>query len=93
MPTFDNGSTEFSYGMSTRQAAAKMGVCFRTLNRWIELGRLEASQGVPLPNGKCLWLWSAADVARGRKIKSQLKPGRKPKSASSAEPKKGDSRK
>jgi hypothetical protein len=86
---YDNGSTEFSYGMSTRQAAKKIGVGFRTLNRWLADGLIEASQGIPLTNGGCLWLWSDADIARGRTIKGTLKPGRKPKSATNTKPKKG----
>jgi hypothetical protein len=92
MATYNSGNTEYQYGLSTRQAAAKMGVSFRTLNRWIAEGKIEASQGIPLTNGGCLWLWSDADIARGRKVKAQQHPGRKPKITRGAKLK-GDPRK
>ena len=65
---------------STRQAAAKMHVSFRTLNRWLALGRIEPSKAIKTPNGRTLWLWSDRDIAKGRKLKAQLRPGPKPKS-------------
>jgi hypothetical protein len=69
---------------STRQAAARIGVSFRTLNRWIAEGTLKPSEGIPLPwgvgkQGGSLWFWSDADIARGREVKATLKPGRKAK--------------
>ena len=77
---------------STRQAAKKTGVSFRTFNRWIALGKIEASQGIPLTNGGRLWLWSDPDIAKARKVKAEQHPGRKPKSPNSAGSR-GDSRK
>lgn len=63
----------------TKTAARKMGVSFRTLNRWLSLGTLRPSQGVPYGGGRILWRWSDADIAKGRKIKATLKPGPKPR--------------
>jgi predicted site-specific integrase-resolvase len=74
---------------STRQAAAKIGVSFRTLNRWIATGAIKASQGIPLTNGGYLWLWTDSDVAKGLKVKTTLKPGRKSKSTDSTKQEKG----
>jgi predicted DNA-binding protein (UPF0251 family) len=64
---------------STRQAAAKMRVSFRTLNRWLAYGRIKPSTAIKMPNGRTLWLWREADIARGRRLKAQLRPGPKPK--------------
>jgi len=64
---------------NTREAARKMDVSFRTLNRWISLDRIKASQGVPMGAGRTLWLWTDSDIAKGRKLKLTLVPGRKPK--------------
>jgi hypothetical protein len=64
---------------STRQAAAKMRVSFRTLNRWLALGLIRPSQGIPFGNGQTLWLWTDADIAKGRKVKAAQKTGPKPK--------------
>jgi hypothetical protein len=66
---------------STRQAAAKMRVSFRTLNRWLALGKIEPSKAIQMPNGRTLWLWGEADIAKGRKVKAAQKPGPKPKAA------------
>lgn len=68
---------------NTREAARKIGVSFRTLNRWISLGRIKPSQGVPMGAGRTLWLWTAADVTKGRKIRATLKPGIQPKGGKS----------
>jgi predicted DNA-binding protein (UPF0251 family) len=64
---------------STRQAAAKMRVSFRTLNRWLADGRIKPSTAIVMPNGRTLWLWREADIAKGRRLKAQLRPGPKPK--------------
>ena len=66
---------------STRQAAAKMRVSFRTLNRCLADGRIKPSTAIKMPNGRTLWLWREADIARGRRLKAQLRPGPKPKVA------------
>ena len=65
---------------STRQAAAKMGVSFRTLNRWLALGLIRASIAIPSEGGRTLWRWTNADIARGRKVKAAQKPGPKARS-------------
>jgi hypothetical protein len=64
---------------STRQAAAKMRVSFRTLNRWLAGGKIKPSTAIKMPNGRTLWLWREADIARGRRLKAELRPGPKPK--------------
>ncbi len=64
---------------STKSAAAKMGVSFRTLNRWLALGLIRPSQAIPIGGGLTLWRWTDADIARGRKVKAAQKPGPKAK--------------
>jgi len=68
---------------STKRAATKMGVSFRTLNRWLALGLIRASQPIPIEGGRTLWRWTEADIAKGRKVKAAQHPGPK------AKPKKG----
>jgi len=63
---------------STRQAAAKLRVSFRTLNRWLALGKVRPSVAVPLGGGRTLWRWTEADIAKARKVKAAQKPGPKP---------------
>jgi predicted DNA-binding protein (UPF0251 family) len=62
---------------STRQAAAKMRVSFRTLNRGLADGRIKPSMAIKMPNGRTLWLWGETDIAKGRKVKAAQKPGPK----------------
>jgi predicted site-specific integrase-resolvase len=62
---------------STQKAAAKIGVGFRTLNRWLALGKIKPSTAIKMPNGRTLWLWTDADIAKGRKVKAAQKPGPK----------------
>ena len=62
-----------TYG--TRTAAAKIGVSFRTLNRWLALKKIKPSRAIRLPGGRTLWLWTDADIAKGRKVKAAQKPG------------------
>jgi len=64
---------------STGSAARKIGVGFRTLNRWLALGKIRPSIAVPLGAGRTLWRWTEADIAKGRKVKAAQKPGPKPK--------------
>lgn len=63
---------------STAQAARKIGVGFRTLNRWLDLGKIRPSVAVPMGGGRTLWRWTDADIAKGRKVKAAQKPGPKP---------------
>jgi hypothetical protein len=65
-----------TYG--TQQAAAKIGVGFRTLNRWLALGKIKPSTAFKMPDGRTLRLWTDADIVRGRKVKAAQKPGPKP---------------
>ena len=62
---------------STPQAAKKIGVSFITLHRWLRDGKIQP-QGIPL-EGRTLWLWTDADIAKARKVKAAQKPGPKPK--------------
>ena len=66
-----------TYG--TQQAAKKIGVGFRTLNRWLALGKIKPSTAFKMPDGRTLWLWTDADIAQGRKVKAATKPGPKAK--------------
>jgi excisionase family DNA binding protein len=60
---------------STREAADKIGVSFRTVNRWLADGKIKPSVSVPMSGGRTLWRWMQADIAKARKIDST--PGRK----------------
>ena len=62
---------------STAQAARRMGVSFRTLNRWLALRLIRASLQLPYGGGRILWRWTEADIAKGRKVKAAQKPGPK----------------
>jgi predicted site-specific integrase-resolvase len=62
---------------STPQAAKKIGVSFITLHRWLRDGKIRP-QAIPL-QGRTLWLWTDADIAKGRKVRAAQKPGPKPK--------------
>jgi hypothetical protein len=66
---------------STRQAAAKMRVSFRTLNRWLADGKIKPSTAIKMPIGRTLWPWTDRDIAKGRKVKAAQTPGPKPKAA------------
>jgi len=76
-PERRRGDMKKTYG--TQQAAAKIGVGFRTLNRWLELGKIKPSTAIKMPNGRTFLLWTDVDIARGRKVKAMQKPGPKPK--------------
>ena len=65
---------------STLQAAAKIGVGFRTLNRWLARELIRTSVAIPIGGGRTLWRWTDADIAKGRKVKAAQKPGPKAKS-------------
>jgi hypothetical protein len=62
---------------STLQAAAKMRVSFRTLNRWLARKLIRPSIAVPMGGGRTLWRWTDADIAKGRKVKATQKSGPK----------------
>jgi hypothetical protein len=57
----------------------KIGVGFRTLNRWLALELIRPSVAVPIDGGRTLWRWTDADIAKGRKVKAAQHPGPKPK--------------
>jgi predicted site-specific integrase-resolvase len=62
---------------TTPQAAKKIGVSFITLHRWLRDGKIHP-RAIPL-KGRVLWVWSDADITKGRKVKATQKPGPKPK--------------
>jgi hypothetical protein len=64
---------------STQQAAKKMGVSLRTLNRWLFRGLIRPSLEFSIGGGRTLWRWTDADIVRGRKVKAAQKPGPKAK--------------
>jgi predicted site-specific integrase-resolvase len=66
---------------STEVAARRIGVSFRTLNRWLALGKIKPSVGIPFSDGRKLWRWTESDIAEGRKVKMEQKPGRSPKAS------------
>lgn len=63
-----------TYG--TPQAAKKIGVSFITLHRWLKAGKIRP-QGITLADGRILWRWTDADIAKGKKVKTAQKPGPK----------------
>jgi hypothetical protein len=65
--------------LSTAGAARKIGVGLRTLNRWLALGKIKPSVAFPIAGGRTLWRWTDADIAKGRKVKAEQKPGPKAK--------------
>jgi hypothetical protein len=69
---------------STQQAARRIGVSFRTLNRWLALELIRPSHTMPMGDGRTLWRWTDAYIVAGRKVKAAQKPGpkAKPKKAS-----------
>jgi predicted site-specific integrase-resolvase len=62
---------------STPQAAKLIGISFPSLHRWLRDGKIRP-QGIPLA-GRTVWIWRDADIARGKKVKEQQRPGPKPK--------------
>jgi predicted site-specific integrase-resolvase len=60
---------------TTPQAAKLIGVSFITLHRWLRDGKIRP-QGIPMA-GRTVWVWRDADIARGKKVKAQQKPGPK----------------
>jgi len=62
---------------STQQAAKKIGVGFRTLNRWLALELIRPAIAVPMGGGRTLWRWNDADIAKGRKVADAQRPGPK----------------
>ena len=62
---------------STQEAAKKMGISFRTLNRWLFRGLIRPSLEFAIGGGRTLWRWTEADISRGRNVKAAQKPGPK----------------
>ena len=55
---------------STKQAAARAGIHFITLQRWVSEGKVHPSQRIK-QNGFALWRWTDSDVARVRRYKRE----------------------
>ena len=53
---------------STKQAAAKVGLHWVTLRRWLAAGMFRPSQAIPY-DGRTLWRWTDADVEKLRRYK------------------------
>ncbi len=62
---------------STTRAAKLIGVHVVTLKRWLASRKIRPSIGTQM-DGRTLWRFTDADVARFKRFKGTLKPGRKP---------------
>jgi hypothetical protein len=63
-------------GLSTGQAAKKVGTTSRTLFRWIESGLLPEPRRLQMP-GHTWFIWSDRDIKRAQSLKKTVKRGRK----------------
>jgi hypothetical protein len=64
---------------STPEAAKLIGVAVRTIHRWMSDDKIKP-QGPSYPRGDGVVLfWTEADIAKGRKVKADQKPGPKSK--------------
>ena len=60
-------------------AVAKMiGIHYVTLHRWIHAGRIKP-RGIKLADGRVLYQWTDADIAKAKALKAETKLGRPPK--------------
>lgn len=64
---------------STEVAAKRIGVSFRTINRWLNLDKIKPSVSIPFSDGRMLWRWSDSDIAKGKQVKAGQKRGPKPR--------------
>lgn len=61
-------------------AVAKMvGIHYVTLHRWIADGKIKP-HGIELADGRMLYQWTDADIAKAKALKGETKLGRPPKS-------------
>ena len=60
---------------STKQAAAKIGIGFRTLNRWLARGSIRPSVAIPMAKGARSGAGRTRTSRKGRKVKAAQKPG------------------
>lgn len=61
---------------STPMVAKLLGVNFLTLHRWIKAGKIRP-EGIQLPDGRVMWLWTEADIAKAESLKDAYKRHRK----------------
>jgi predicted site-specific integrase-resolvase len=64
--------------LSTRDAAGKLGVTLKTLQRHVSAGTIPAPAIVKV-GGVSVRLWTARDIQKARKVLAGTKPGRKKK--------------
>ena len=62
---------------TTPEAAKLIGVSLITLHRWLRDAKIRP-QGIRMA-GRTVWIWRNADIARGKKVKAEQRPGPKPK--------------
>ena len=61
---------------STAQAAKQIGVSKNTLLRWLYAGLLAEPKTSKMPGSN--WrVWTISDIARAKKVKARMRPGRK----------------
>ena len=65
-------------GLSTREAAQKLGIHLITLQRHVSAGTVHAP-AMQRVGGVKVRLWTSRDVEKARKILATIKPGRKKK--------------
>ena len=63
----------------TPKAAKLIGVHFLTLHRWLREKRLKPPDGLKLPDGRTVYLWTDQDIQAAKKLKETIKTGRPPK--------------
>jgi hypothetical protein len=62
---------------STEVAAKRIGVSFRTLNRWLALGKIKPSLGIPFSDGRKLRRWPTPTWRGGARSKPHKSRARK----------------
>jgi hypothetical protein len=65
-------------GISTREAAAKLGVTILTLQRHVSAKRVDAP-ALQKIGGVSIRLWTKRDIKKAGKVLAGIRPGRKKK--------------
>ncbi len=63
---------------STPKAAKLIGAHYVTVHRWLAEG-LITPESIELSDGRKLWRWTDADIAKAKAVKAGRKSGPKPK--------------